>query len=101
MSQTNPVAPTAKGIGEATEAALPRAPEDRALLQRVSSAVRSLNKAHYAGEGREVTFSIDRASRLPVVKVVDLNTREIVSQWPAEYVLQLAAGFENSRRDSR
>jgi uncharacterized FlaG/YvyC family protein len=65
--------------------------ESRALNRAVSTAVQQLNDAGYAGAGREVTFSVDRASQLPVIKVVDATTREIISQWPLEYVLQLAA----------
>jgi uncharacterized FlaG/YvyC family protein len=65
--------------------------EGRALNRAASAAVQQLNGADYAGNGREVTFSVDRASRIPVIKVVDTATREIIEQWPLEYVLQLAA----------
>ena len=79
---------------------VPRSAADRTFVREVSNAVNNLNEAQFAGQGREVTFSFDRASRHPVIKVVDVNTKEIVSQWPAEYVLHLADGLKENARDS-
>jgi uncharacterized FlaG/YvyC family protein len=62
--------------------------------------VNTVNAAGLAGNGREVTFSIDQASRQPVIKVVDANTGQVIDQWPPEYLLQLAADVTNSTRDS-
>jgi uncharacterized FlaG/YvyC family protein len=63
----------------------------RSLNQAVSNAVRQLNEAAYPGEGREVTFSLDRATKAPVIRVVDTATKEVISQWPSEYLLEIAA----------
>jgi uncharacterized FlaG/YvyC family protein len=98
MSQPSPVTNSARI--ETAVAAVPRSASDRASVREVSRAVTSLNEADYAGQGREVTFSFDRATRQPVIKVVDVNTKEIVSQWPAEYVLHLADGLKENARDS-
>jgi uncharacterized FlaG/YvyC family protein len=65
--------------------------EERAVTRQASAAIQQLNDANYGGNGREVTFSVDRASRLPVIKVVDTTTKEVIEQWPLEYYLQLAA----------
>ena len=65
--------------------------EERAVNRQASAAIQQLNDANYGGNGREVTFSVDRASRLPVIKVVDTTTKEVIEQWPLEYYLQLAA----------
>ena len=62
----------------------------RALTSAVSDAVRTLNDSGIVGEGREVTFSLDRATRIPVVKVVDTSTQEVINQWPPEYAIRLA-----------
>lgn len=62
-----------------------------ARLKPVAEAVRRLNAVQYAGEGREITFSVDRPSNKLVVKVIDSDTKEVVTQWPAEYALELAA----------
>ncbi len=53
-------------------------------------------KRAYPGEGREVTFSLDPATKAPVIKVIDTATKEVISQWPPEYLLQIAA--ENTTR---
>jgi flagellar protein FlaG len=63
----------------------------------VAAAVRHLNESNYAGTGREVQFSIDAHTRLPVVKVVDADTKEVISQLPAEYALELAQSANNTR----
>lgn len=61
------------------------------LVPQVAAAVRALNESGYLGEGREVLYSVDPSSRLPVVRVVDTSTEEIITQWPEPYVLELAA----------
>jgi uncharacterized FlaG/YvyC family protein len=73
---------------------------ERAFNRSVSEAVQTVNESQYLGAGRSVTFSVDQASRLPVVKVVDTSTNEVVDQWPPEYLLQLAADVKNLTRDS-
>ncbi|MEP6716176.1 MAG: flagellar protein FlaG [Terriglobia bacterium] len=63
---------------------------DRDLAQSVSKAVSHLNEQGFAGEGREITISLDPGTRQPVVKVVDISSGEILRQWPSQYVLQVA-----------
>ncbi len=75
-------------------------PEERAFNLSVATAVRQLNDAGQAGEGREVTHSIDVATRLPVVKVIDSQTKEVIIQWPPKYALALAADNESQAKDS-
>jgi flagellar protein FlaG len=69
---------------------------NRSLNQAVSNAVRQLNETGYAGEGREVTFSLDPATKAPVIKVIDSSTKEVIRQWPSQYLLQIAD--ENTTR---
>jgi flagellar protein FlaG len=69
---------------------------NRSLNHAVANAVRQLNEAGYAGQGREVTFSVDRATKTPVIKVIDTSTKEVISQWPSEYLLEIAD--QNSTR---
>jgi flagellar protein FlaG len=76
-------------------------PEARTFNVSVTGAVRQLNEAGYAGEGREVTYSIDPASRAPVIKVIDSSTKEVVTQLPSKYVLALAADYYSKTKDSR
>ena len=70
-------------------------PEERSLNSSVSTAVRQLNDAGYVGKGREVTFSIDRASRQPVITVIDSQSKEVITQWPPKYLLALADDQNN------
>jgi flagellar protein FlaG len=89
---SNPVPPSAEQVSQA--------PADRTLNRAVSAAVGKLNESSYAGEGREVTFSVDPATKQPVVKVIDTATKEVIRQLPPEYLLQIAAddasGVESS-----
>ncbi len=97
MSQSSPVTSTAPEVQPLTTVPF-RTPAERQGLRDVLNAVRSLNQAGVAGEGREIAFSIDRLTRLPVVKVVDIDSKEVVVQWPADYVLRLAANLEKQVR---
>ena len=45
----------------------------------------------YAGDDREITFSVDRQTQSPIIRVVDVQTKEVLQQWPPEYLLQIAA----------
>jgi len=74
--------------------------KERALNRSVSAAVQTVNESQYLGSDRSVTFSVDHASRLPVIKVVDTSTNQVVEQWPPEYLLQLAADTQRLTRDS-
>jgi uncharacterized FlaG/YvyC family protein len=65
--------------------------ETRETTRQVAAAVNDLNAVGYAGQGREITFSVDRETKLPVVKVIDAKSKEVIQQWPRDYVLQLAA----------
>jgi uncharacterized FlaG/YvyC family protein len=76
------------------------APADRTLNRAVSVAVGKLNESSYAGEGREVTFSVDPATKQPVVKVIDTATKEVIRQLPPEYLLQIAGDDAGGARDS-
>ncbi|MDQ6664266.1 MAG: flagellar protein FlaG [Acidobacteriota bacterium] len=63
-----------------------QAAENRQLIQTV----KALNASQFFGENRESTFSVDRATRRPIIRIVDTKTNEVVEQLPAEYLLQLA-----------
>jgi flagellar protein FlaG len=63
---------------------------ERTYNLAVSGAVRTLNESGIVGAGREASFSVDRATHLPVVKVIDTSTQQVIDQWPPEYALRLA-----------
>ena len=65
--------------------------EQAAFNRSVASAAVAVNQSGILGENREVTFSVDQSTHIPVVKVVDTDTKEVIDQWPPEYLLQMAA----------
>lgn len=71
----------------AEPAAPAQAVEDRRSLIR---AVRAVNSAELLGYDHELSFAFDRATGRPVVRIVDKETREVIQQIPAEYVLRMA-----------
>lgn len=79
------VAPTpAKEVDEAREA-----PDRRELLDsvnKVNEAVKIFNSS--------VRFSIDEETQQRVVKVVDMDTNEVIRQMPSEEVLAIAKVFD-------
>jgi uncharacterized FlaG/YvyC family protein len=92
-----------QGLGGAVDAASSiqaTTDAERTLIRSVATAVQTVNDSGYLGADRSVTFSVDHASRLPVVKVVDNSTNEVVAQWPPEYLLQLAAEAKKPAGDS-
>jgi uncharacterized FlaG/YvyC family protein len=52
-------------------------------------AAKTVNESGVLGEN-QLVFMVDRQTHRPVVKVVDRNTQEVISQIPPEYVLRLA-----------
>jgi len=48
------------------------------------------------GDSNELTFSLDRHSRRPVIKIVNRKTNEVVRQIPNEDVLRMAEWFKTA-----
>jgi flagellar protein FlaG len=69
----------------------PVAPVNKAAENReVVQAVKAVNGTEMFGPENELRFQQDPQSKRIVVKVVNRQTREVLSQVPAEYVLRLA-----------
>ena len=83
------------GINRSTAAApasVPTAPAEQQTQNReVIQAVKALNGAEMFGQNNELQFQKDPQTHRMVVKIVDRKTKEVISQIPPEYVLQLAA----------
>ena len=60
--------------------------ENREIIQ----AVRAVNASANLGDNNELTFSLDRQTRRPVIRIVNRETNEVVLQIPNEQVLRLA-----------
>ena len=91
-----------QGSGGAADipAAPPTTAEERRLHRSLAAAAQIVNEAQYPGTDKAVTFAVDRRTRLPVIRVVDTSTNHVIEQWPAEYLLQLAAETKKLSRDS-
>jgi uncharacterized FlaG/YvyC family protein len=64
----------------------PPTQDQKTLLQ----AVKTVNNAQLFGAENELTFMIDRAAQIAVVRIVNKKTGELVQQIPNERVLKLA-----------
>jgi uncharacterized FlaG/YvyC family protein len=60
--------------------------EQKALIH----AVKAVNASGVLGEENELTFIIDRAAKIAVVRIVNKKTGEVVQQIPNQRVLKLA-----------
>ena len=66
-------------------------PVDHAAQNReVVQAVKALNGTEMFGQDNELLFQRDQQTHRMVIRVVNKNTQEVISQIPAEYVLRLA-----------
>jgi flagellar protein FlaG len=74
--------------------AQPVTAEQRAERQQLVQAVQKVNETVFAADGREVVYSMDRETRRPVVRLVDKQTKEVIRQIPAEYLLRLAEEYQ-------
>jgi flagellar protein FlaG len=99
QNSITPIQAIAGTVSTVTPLTVPTTAE-RALSRSVSAAVQRVNDAGYPGDGREVTFSVDQATKRPVIRVVDTSTKEVIQQWPPEYLLQIAAEVDKLTRDS-
>jgi uncharacterized FlaG/YvyC family protein len=68
-----------------------RAAENRDVVQ----AVKALNATELFGQGNELTFQMDAQTKRMVIRVVNRQTKEVVSQLPPEYVLRLSEDLKN------
>ncbi len=71
--------------------------DERTRRQAIISAVHILNQADAAGPDREITYSIDSATKRLIVSVVDRQTGQVYVQWPDEYALQLAQEYRKEQ----
>ena len=60
--------------------------EQRTLIR----AVGAVNASQAFGEDHELTYSIDRAARMLVIKLVNKTTGSVINQIPAEYLVRMA-----------
>jgi flagellar protein FlaG len=81
----------------AAATATPIPPENASQNRQVVQAVKALNRSEMFGEQNNLEFRRDPDTRRMVVKVVNRNTGEVVSQIPPEYVLRLSESLKQNR----
>ena len=82
--------------GQTLPAPAPAVPVDRAAENReVVQAVKALNGTEMFGHDNELTFQRDLQTRRMVIRVINRQTKEVVSQVPPEYVLRLAEDLKS------
>jgi uncharacterized FlaG/YvyC family protein len=85
------------GVGQIPATApAPAAPEHVAENRDIVQAVKALNAASSFGDNNELSFLLDRNTKLPVIRVINKDTKEVVEQIPAQYILELAAELGQS-----
>ena len=79
------------GMGSIPATTPAPAPPEQAMENRdIVQAVKALNAAQSFGDNNELSFMVDRGTKLPVIRIVNKETKEVVEQIPPEYVLRLA-----------
>src|SRR5664279_828618 len=73
-------------------------PRERADQAKLIQAVKSVNQSGVFGSSDELTFSSDPESGRPIIRLVNKDTKEVVWQIPADYLLRLS---EDPLRSSR
>jgi uncharacterized FlaG/YvyC family protein len=86
---------------DSTIPALPHAVSDsthsvpiQAANREVIQAVRAVNASGKLGDKNQMTFSLDRRTRRPIITIVNRDTNEVVDQIPNEQVLRLAENLK-------
>ena len=64
-------------------------------MRQLAGAVRNLNESGALPDNRELSLSFDSETKLPVVKIVDSSTREVIEQIPAEYILRITSFLQS------
>ncbi|HEY7393130.1 MAG TPA: flagellar protein FlaG [Bryobacteraceae bacterium] len=72
--------------------------EQPAQTRDVVQAVKALNATEMFGQENELVFQMDRQAKRMVVQIVNRQTKEVVSQIPAEYVLRLSEDLKNPQK---
>ena len=66
--------------------------------REVVQAVKAVNQSDLLGDHNQLTFQQDPRTHRVVVKLVNRNTGEVVSQIPSEYVIGVAAELKKQSK---
>ena len=68
--------------------------QDPAQVRQLVTAVRALNKSEMFGDERQLQFARDPGTRMPIIRIVQPNTGEVIEQIPPEAVLRAFESLE-------
>ena len=74
----------------AAPAAVSVSADQQAQNRQLIQAVHAVNGADLFGEDSELTFTLDRGTQRPVIRIVNRKTKEVLRQIPTEYLLRVA-----------
>ncbi len=84
-------------LSQGPPAVAPVAPVDRPAETRdIVRAVKALNQTQMFGQDNELMFQKDRQTQRMVLRIVNRQTNEVISQIPPEYVLRLAEDLKSN-----
>lgn len=74
------------------------APEQVVQRGQLIQASKIINGSGVLGGQNELSFTVDRATHLTIMRVVNRETQDVIMQLPPEYVLHLAEDLGNENR---
>lgn len=81
------VAPVAASVSAAQAvSAAPKPEEVKESVSKINKAIQSIS--------RDLEFSVDEDTKMNVVKVVDIKTKDVIRQFPSEEVLAIAKALD-------
>jgi len=63
-----------------------RAPEIREMIENV----KAINKSELLGNDNELSFTFDRNTKKPIIRIVDRQTKKVIRTIPPEYLKRLS-----------
>ena|SRR5690242_4183017 len=94
------IGPLHKDAQNVTVAPVSATPEIAARNRELIQAVKAVNAAQHFGMDNELTFVMDRHTQRPVIRVVNIRTKEVIQQIPPRYLLELARSSGGSNPDA-
>ncbi len=78
--------------GAAAVTSMPATPNRTANSAQVNGAVQTLNQSSFLNRG--LTFSVDKTTHEPVVKVVEAKTGAVIAQIPSRQAMAIAQAID-------
>ena len=92
------ISPVSRNLAAVTAVSSPAQSEQKSEQRETIQAVKAVNGSQMLGPDNELTFQRDRNTQRMVIRVVNRQTGDVVTQVPPEYVLRLAAELQNQAK---